>query len=193
MRNHLRNTDFDTDDMTASRESDFLRQLALSYHELYATGLTIVGNRDDADDVIQEVCVVLWQKYDEFEEGTNFRKWAYVVTGHVAKAIARKRRRQRGFGLSDYAMAKVAQVKTGGNEFFELQCEVLRECMGKLPEEDREFLSDCYRHSSSLTKYAREIGRSVETIYTKLKRLRKRLRKRLTECVARGLGKGESP
>lgn len=189
MLNPLKYPDFDTDDVTSSRESDFLRQLALSYHELYATGLTIVGNRDDADDVIQEVCVVLWQKYGEFEEGTNFRKWAYTVTYNVAKAIARKRRRRRGFGLSDYALMKVAQVKTGGNELFELQCEVLRECMSKLPEQDREFLSDCYRNSSSLVKYARDIGRSVETIYTKLKRLRKRL----TDCVTRSLGKEDSP
>ncbi|WP_437228924.1 sigma-70 family RNA polymerase sigma factor [Planctomicrobium sp. SH661] len=187
MSKFILDKDFCAGAVDSSRESDFLRQLALAYHEIYATGLTIVGNRDDADDVIQEVCVVLWQRYDEFDPDTNFRKWAYTVTFNVAKAYARKRRRNRGFGLSDYALMKVAQMKTGGSELFELQCEVLRECMEKLPDQDREFLSSCYRNSVSLTAYARELGRSVETIYTKLKRLRRRL----SECVARSLGKGD--
>jgi len=170
---------------SSSRESEFLRELALTYHDIYSTGLTIVGNQDDAEDVIQEVCVVLWQKFDEFDEGTNFRKWAHAVTFNVAKAYARKKRRRRGFGFNDYVLMKVSQMKSGGEELFELQCEVLRECMDHLPEADREFLSACYRNSSSLTNYARELGRSVETIYTKLKRLRRRL----TECVTRKLGK----
>jgi len=187
MFNPLEHKDFCDEVGGPSRESEFLRQLALAYHEIYSTGLTIVGNRDDADDVIQEVCVVLWQKYEEFDEGSNFRKWAYTVTFNVARAYARKRRRRQGFGLSDYALMKVAQMKTGGNEFFELQCDVLQECLGKLPQADREFLSGCYRHSTTLTSYARQRGKSVETIYTKLKRLRKRL----SDCVARSLGKGE--
>jgi len=182
---HNQNLHDDADD--TSRESEFLRQLALAYYEIYSTGLAIVGNRHDADDVIQEVCVILWQKYDEFETGTNFRKWACTVAFNVAKSFARKRRRHQGFGLSDHALMKVAQVKSGGNELFELQCELLRECLTKLSEPDRAFLSNCYRNSTSLTAFAREAGKSVETIYTRLKRLRKRL----GECVNRSLRRGE--
>lgn len=173
--------------MNESRESDFLRQLELAYHDLYGTGLTIMGNRDDADDVMQEVCIILWQKFDEFEEGTNFKKWAYTVTFNVAKAFARKRRRRRGFRLNDDALMKVAQVKSSGSELFELQRELLRECLDKLPENDRTFLSGCYRNSASLINYAREVRMPVETIYTKLKRLRRRL----AECVTRGMGREE--
>jgi len=49
---HNQNLHDDADD--TSRESEFLRQLALAYYEIYSTGLAIVGNRHDADDVIQE-------------------------------------------------------------------------------------------------------------------------------------------
>jgi len=188
MHKSLPQIDFCQASVEPSRETDFLRQLQSAYHELYATGLAIVGNRSDADDIIQETCVVLWEKFDEFEPGTHFKKWASAVVRNVAKRFAQKRRRQNGFGLSDLTLQRIAQGKTGGNELFELQCEILRECLGKLPEADREFLFDCYRHSSTLTTYAREQGRSVETIYTKLKRLRKRL----GDCLARGLGRGES-
>jgi len=180
--------EFRDDLADSARESEFLRLLEATYHDLYTTGLTIVGNRHDADDVMQEICVILWQKFDEFEEGTSFKKWASTVAFNVAKAFARKQRRRKGFGLSDYALMKVAQVKTSGSELFELQCEVLRECLGKLPERDRGFIAACYRNSTSLTEYAREARMSVETIYSKLKRLRRRL----GECAARQLGKEDS-
>ncbi|SFI86899.1 sigma-70 family RNA polymerase sigma factor [Planctomicrobium piriforme] len=171
----------------SSREAEFLRQLAATYRDLYASALSIVGNRDDADDAIQEVCVVLWQKYDEFEPGTNFRKWACAVAFNVAKAYARKQRRRRGYGLSDQSLAKIAQLRTAGSELFELRREVLRDCVGKLAERDREFLGEHYHGSSSLAEQARVQGSSVEALYARLKRIRRLL----TECIHRSLGKGE--
>ena len=173
----------------SSREADFLRLLAASYHSLYSLSLAIVGKRNDADDVIQEVCVVLWQKYDEFEPGTNFRKWACSVTFHVAKAYARKEQRRRGrrAGLSDEALTKISQFRTAGSELFELRREALRECVGKLSAKDRSLLSECYQAPTSLVDYARRHGRTVSAVYSKLKRIRRAL----TECVHRHLSRGD--
>lgn len=173
----------------SSREGDFLRLLATSYHDLYSLSLAIVGKRIDADDVIQEVCVVLWQKYDEFEPGTNFRKWACSVAFHVAKAYARKerRRRGRGTGLSDEALTKITQFRSAGSELFELRREMLRECVGKLSVKDRRLLSECYQAPTSLVDYAQRHGRTVSAIYSKLKRIRRAL----TECVHRHLSRGD--
>jgi len=184
----MQNIDYFTNSGKSSREVEFLRQLESTYYDLFALGLTIVGHRHDADDVMQEVCVILWQKFDEFEEGTSFKRWALTVTSNVAKAFVRKRRRRRGFGLSDYVLAKVTRLQSSGSELFELQCEILQECLEKLPERDRSFLSSCYRNTSSLTEYAHESGISRETIYTRLKRLRRRL----AECMMRRLGREES-
>jgi len=163
----------------SSREAEFLRQLAGSYRDLFASAMAIVGKRDDADDVIQEVCVVLWQKYDEFEQGTNFRKWACTFAFNIAKAYARKQRRRRGVGLGDQALARVVQMRSAGSELFELRREMLRNCMDKLNEADRRFLSDCYRTPTSLGEFAQCKGRTVSSVYSKLKRLRRAL----TKCV----------
>lgn len=180
--------DLSSDDVDDSREAVFLRQLAATYHDIYASALSIVGNGNDADDVIQEVCVVLWKNYDDFEQGTNFKKWACTVAFNVAKAFARKRRRRRGYGMSDHALMRVAQIQAGGSELLELQRDVLQDCMQKLSDEERHFLFNCYRHSSTLAKHARDLGMSIGTVYSKVKRLRRRL----VECVQRTLRRGES-
>lgn len=185
MPNFIDKDDISEDVVDAAREARFLEMLELAYHDLYSVGLAVVGNRHDADDVIQEVCVVIWRKFDEFEEGTNFKKWATSVTFNVAKTVARNRRRRQGFGLSDHALSRVAQMTSSGSELYELQCEILEECLERLPPPERNFLSICYRDSFSPLKYAREQGISVETIHTRLKRLRRRL----SDCMTRRLGR----
>lgn len=170
-----------------SREAEFLRALAGAYRHVYACALSIVGNRVDTDDVIQEVCVVLWQKYDEYEAGTNFTKWATTITFKTAKAFVRQRRRQRGYGLSDHVLAKVAKVRLAGSELFELRRERLRECLSRLGSREQRFLEDCYRPHRSLVDFARSSRTPIGTIYTRLKRLRHRL----TECVHRMMGDEE--
>lgn len=170
----------------SSRETDFLRDLAGVYRHAYASALAIVGSRADADDVIQEVCIVLWEKYDEFEPGTDFRKWACSIAFHVARAFARKQRKHSS-GLSDLALARIEQIRQGGAELFDLRREVLQDCIAKLSERDQQFLCDCYGGPVSQVEFARSQRVSVETVYTRLRRIRSRL----IDCVNRTLGKGE--
>jgi len=169
------------------REAEFLRLLAISYRELYAAAMSVVGNRNDADDVIQEVCVVLWARYDEFDPGTNFHKWAVTVAFNVARTYARKRNRRRGTGLNEEALARIVRMRTASSELLELRREILRNCLTRLAPRDRRFLTDCYRTSTSLVDYAQGKGLTVSAVYSKLKRLRRTL----VECVQKKFEQGE--
>lgn len=168
-------------------EAEFLRQLAAHYRNMYACALSIVGTPNDANDVIQETCVVLWQKYDEFNRGTNFRKWACAITFNVAKNFVRRQRRHCRTGLSDDLLARVVQVRTAEAELLELRREVLRECLEKLSQADRTFLFDSYQESASLAEFSRRQGRTAAAVYSKLTRLRQIL----ARCVHRQLESGE--
>lgn len=168
-----------------ARQAEFLRRLAGVYSEAYACALAIVGNRTDADDVIQEACVVMWEKFDEFEPGTSFQKWACSISFFVAKNFVRKKRR-RSFGLGDYALSRIEQIRSGGGELLELRQELLHDCVAKLSKRDQQFLDECYGGNRTIAEVARKQKTNVETVYTRLKRLRARL----TECLQRTLGRG---
>jgi RNA polymerase sigma-70 factor (ECF subfamily) len=170
-----------------ARDAEFLRNLAATYRDLYACAVSIVGDRNDAEDVIQEVCVVLWEKYEEFEPGTNFRKWAMTVTFNCARSFARKRRRQRGTGFGEEAISRIVLMRTAASELLELRRELIRDCIDKMSSSDRHFLSDCYRSSTSLVELAARKGKTVSSVYSKLKRLKRSL----VECVQRHLERGE--
>lgn len=166
-----------------SREPAFLRDLSNAYRDAYASALSIVGNRPDADDVMQEVCIVLWQKYDEFEQGTDFRKWACSIAFNVAKSYSRKMRKQAS-GLTELALSRIEQIRTASAELLELRREVLRECVQKLNATDRTLLSEYYGRPVSQVEFARSQGKPVDTIYTRLKRIRRKL----NACISRTMG-----
>jgi len=171
----------------SSREAEFLRGLEGSYRDLYASVLSIVGSRADADDVVQEVCAVLWEKFDEFEPGTSFRKWSCAFAFNVAKAHLRQRRRRKGFGLSDQALLKISQHQNAGTELFDLRREILERCLTKLPAKDHRFIMECYSRRTTLGQYARNHNTPITTVYTRLHRLRKVI----VDCVQRGLSHEE--
>lgn len=179
----VRPQSFPLEEVDPPRDSKFLRDLAGVYRELYYAVLSIVGNRTDADDIMQEVCIVLWQRFEEFEPGTNFRKWATAFAFNIAKANARQIRRRRGVGLSDEALAKLSRLQAANSELFDLRRENLQKCLKKLSPRDYRFLLECYGRETTLAELASRKAVPVRTIYSRLMRLRKRL----IDCVQRSL------
>ena len=51
--------------------------------------------RADADDVMQRVALVLWDKFDQFREDGDFRKWAFGVARYEVLAWLRDHGRDR--------------------------------------------------------------------------------------------------
>lgn len=172
----------------SSREAEFLRGLAGSYRDIFISILSIVGNHADAEDVLQEVSIVLWQRFDEFEPGTSFRKWACAFAFNMARFHVRQRRRHQRVGLSDEALKMLTQDQMGSGELFELRRELLRKCLARLKPRDRQFLMDCYGSRTTLAGYAKAEEIPIATVYTRLKRIRAML----VGCVNRPFGREEA-
>lgn len=164
----------------SSSEAEFLQELVKVRKDIYLSVLSVVGCQADADDVFQEVCITLWQKFDEFEPESNFRKWACAFAFNLAKAHVKKKRRVRA-GMDEATLARIVSLHAAGSELFELRRELLRDCLAKLSPKDRQFLLDRYRKSGPLGKLAGLEGIPIATVYTRLKRLRHRI----VQCVDR--------
>ena len=72
------------------RYSDFLRRYASSEAALHSFVRSLVPSRQIAAEVMQDVIVVLWQK---FEEALDFQGWAFGVAKNVALHHLRRRSR----------------------------------------------------------------------------------------------------
>lgn len=131
----------------------------------------------DADDVIQEVSVVLWRKYEELEPRTNFRAWA----NSVARNHLRAERRLRTRVVSSETITRVAATERGMSEVLELRRAFLTECIEELPLESRRLVRERYLEQRTPGDLADAVGSGLSTVYARLARIRKRL----LACVSR--------
>lgn len=71
----------------ADSELQFATLLTSHQGRLFAYVLSLVGDADQACDVMQETNAVLWQKSAEFEIGTSFAAWMMKTAFYQVMAL----------------------------------------------------------------------------------------------------------
>jgi len=151
-----------------------------SQHQRWLFGYltSLLGNPNDAEDVMQEVSVVLWKEHHKFELGTNFTAWLSVIAYHQVQKFWRLRKRDRMF-LNPDVLEQVACLPEDF-ELLESRRSALSDCVAKLRELDRVLVRHVYGDRKvSAKQVAAELGRPVGTVYKALNRVRRTL----FECV----------
>lgn len=170
------------------RYDELVRLLRLHTGQMLAYINALVLNWNDAEDLFQETCLVLWQKFNEFEPGTNFLAWALRIADHKVMNFQTTCSRRAAFTarLRDALKADFAE-RTGDDAVASLAA--LADCMEKLPHEDRDLATVCYGDGVPVRKAAATINRSPESVHRSLRRIRKWL----LDCVHRSLRQADLP
>ena len=170
---------------------EFTELYAACYRRLYLYIVTLIGNPLDAHDILQDTNLVLWQKFDQFERGTNFFAWA--------REVARYRvLRYRQMHLNDaptlepHVLDALARHRDTMEERHDRgYSEALPGCVEKLKEDDRELLRLRYAGGTAVQSLAEKLNRSANAISQSLARIRRLLRKCVEETMrGRGVEKG---
>lgn len=137
-------------------------------------------------DVVQQTNLVLWEKRDSFQLGTNFRAWMYAVARFEILAL-REKLAQRHVPLLDKDLAELL-ADDCSPEPVELEARIaaLEYCLTKLSAKDRRLVEQRYSSSEPLTTYAAAIGESAGAMRVTLHRIRAALR----QCITFRLGLG---
>jgi len=165
------------------RRDAFARLFAQHDRWLFSYLVTLLGSPNSAEEVFQEVCVILWREYEKFDLGTNFVKWAAVIAHNQVRKYRRQNKRS-AHQLSDEAYERIAAVAIERANLFEDRREALGNCLGKLSTEDRQLVQLCYdEDTASIKATAKRMGRPVNTVYKALNRIRRVLH----QCIDRTL------
>ena len=84
----------------------FVRLLTQHERRVYGYILRMVPNWCEADEVLQETNIRLWEEFDRFEPGTDFAAWAIRVA-HYQVLTWRKRRDRSRLVFSEEAVFKM--------------------------------------------------------------------------------------
>lgn len=141
-----------------------------------------LGNRQEAQEVLQTTCVTLWQKASEWDSSRLFLPWAFGIARFTVMAHLRDRGRERLIFDEDVVRSMADESETYAARH-EDRREALRECFERLDEENRELLRLHYVAGHSI----KELSRHFERGESALKMNLLRLREQLSHCVTRRL------
>lgn len=69
---------------------DFERVALPHIDDLFRTALRVVGDRSDAEDIVQDTYLQGWKSFHRFEVGTNCRAWLFKIMFNVINHHRRK-------------------------------------------------------------------------------------------------------
>ena len=175
------------DGRVESREEQFVRLLNAAHLRVRAYLLSLLGNRHDADDVLQQASVLMWQKFDTFEPGTDFLAWASKVALYEARNFQRVAARSR-LQFSEALLETLAAERLEDTRHLDQRLDALDDCIEQLDERSRQLLQGVYTENSDVAALATQLGRAKQTLYNRLARIRRAL----AECIERRLAEGLS-
>jgi RNA polymerase sigma-70 factor (ECF subfamily) len=76
----------------ALSDSEFKTELARVIPHLRAFGRSLSGNRDLADDLVQETLLKAWAARQRFQAGTNMRAWTIIILRNLFLSQMRRAR-----------------------------------------------------------------------------------------------------
>ena len=159
---------------------------------VYALVVRIVGDRDEAEDVVEDVFWQLWRQAPRYEE-TRGAVSTWVFTVARSRALDRRRAMRRrceesasdattdtaGASAASAAVPGAAGSDPAGNAEQAERREIVAAALHELPAEQREAVELAYFGGLSQTEIAERTGQPLGTVKTRTRLAMQKLRDRL--------------
>ena len=162
----------------ADPQLHFVQLLTSHQARLYGYILSLIGDPDQARDVMQETNTVLWRKSDEFELGTNFAAWMLKTAYYQVMAHRQRMSRER-LVFGDELTVELAEAAAEENAAMDERQAMLRECLTKLNDRYHDVIKARYLDGFELSDVASRMDINMNT----LKQVLFRARAALIDCV----------
>jgi len=138
---------------------------------LRAFAISLSGNVDRADDLVQETLLRAIANIESFQPGTNMSAWLFTILRNLFRSEYRKRRREVEDTDGSYAESLKSQPEQGSH----LEFKEFRAALAKLPPDQREALILVGASGFSYEEAAAICECAVGTIKSRVNRARNRL------------------
>ncbi|HEY4847038.1 MAG TPA: sigma-70 family RNA polymerase sigma factor [Methylocella sp.] len=143
---------------------------------LRAFAVSLCGNLDRADDLVQETLVKAWSNIGSFVEGTNLRAWLFTILRNIYYSEYRKRRRE----VADPDGTFAAKLATAPAQSGHMDLLDFRAALQQLPSDQREALILIGASGLSYEEAAGICGAAIGTMKSRVNRARSRLAEMLS-------------
>jgi RNA polymerase sigma-70 factor (ECF subfamily) len=130
---------------------------------------------EEVDEIMQEVSLVAWRKFETLEQPEKFGAWACLIARFEILKFRRKKARDR-LVLDEDIIAKIGIDAEEQVSRRQLQLSALDKCLKKLRPPEKHLVRQAYTPKVSKKELAEEFGKTEAAFYQKLARIRIKLR-----------------
>jgi RNA polymerase sigma factor (sigma-70 family) len=167
----------DTEEHRPLSDPEFKQELTRVIPHLRAFGRSLSGNRDLADDLVQETLLKAWAARTRFQAGTNMRAWTFIILRNLF--LSQMRRARFKGEWDELTASKVLAAPAGQEHHVELGD--LQRALLHLPQPQREALILVGAGGFAYEEAAEICGCAVGTIKSRVARGRVALEALLSE------------
>jgi RNA polymerase sigma-70 factor (ECF subfamily) len=144
---------------------------------VFSIVIKIVNNREDAEEISQDVFLKAYQSLNTFERKSKFSTWLYRIAYNAAISKTRKKKVEmvaiEEKFITNYSTDEI------GRSMNELEKDdrqqILEKALLRLPEEDNLLITLFYKNENSVEDIGDITGLSVSNVKVRLHRIRKKL------------------
>jgi RNA polymerase sigma-70 factor, ECF subfamily len=154
---------------------------------LRAFAISLCGNVDRADDLVQETLLRAIANIESFQPGTNMSAWLFTILRNHFRSEYRKRKREVEDSDGHYAET----LKTQPDQYGQVEFKEFQQALAQLPADQREALILVGASGFSYEEAAAICGCAVGTIKSRVNRARTRLAELMNIAGADDFGPDE--
>jgi RNA polymerase sigma-70 factor (ECF subfamily) len=139
----------------------------------------IVGNRTVAEDLFQDLLILVMRKHAEIPNRQALSGWSRRALRFLSLKAVEKRSRERPAMDAELVDLIDATCAESGPSRSESYLEALTQCLERLPDRSRRLLAMRYEEEISGQEMAERLDRPINTVYVTLTRLHRILE----ECI----------
>ncbi len=154
---------------------------------VFSIVVKIVNNREDAEEISQDVFLKAYQSLNTFERKSKFSTWLYRIAYNAAISKTRKKKVEM-VALEETVITNYSTDEIGRNmnELEETSRQfILEKALQRLPEEDSLLITLYYKNENSIEDISDITGLSNSNVKVRLHRIRKKLYEEMNGLMKR--------
>ncbi|MCK4998306.1 MAG: sigma-70 family RNA polymerase sigma factor [Anaerohalosphaera sp.] len=152
------------------KSKKFMSLLVPNQRRIHAYILYLVPNSSDADDILQETLAEMWNKFESFEEGSNFIAWSLTVAKYKILSFRQKNKKTKVL-FSDHLNDLLEKESADALSYVQQELEALKQCMAKLSGKQKSYILMRYEQGLTFREIASQVGISMQAVYKSVCRI----------------------
>lgn len=151
-------------------------------HFVFTLALKYCQNREDAEEVAQDIFIKVYRSLADFKGGSKFSTWLYTITYNTSVTFLRKKKlNTQSIDDENTFMQLESRESSFAANLVEQKTRVNRvnEAIAQLPPDDAQIITLFYKGDQTLEEIGTVMGMEANTIKVRLHRARHKLKVKL--------------